>query len=421
MIAMRLLLIDDDARYRALIRHHVTCRWPDADVVTYNPARRGPLPPELHAMGYGAVLLDESWRGGVGLDWLADLTTRPNFAPVIFLAETADSEIARRAMEAGAYAVMSKTKIDHQKLLHTIDAAVRSRTHALALWRNSAAGMESQQFGIATLRGYRCARELARGSVSDLYLAESEQAGGLVVLKITRALRKSSGIDQSFERFLQEYEILQQLRHPNVVRIHDLGVTDDYAFIVMEYFAAGDLRRRMREPLTTEIALTYALEIARALEAVHAAGVLHRDLKPGNVMVRDDGTLALIDFGLAKHEALAFEITDSGLIFGTPHYMSPEQGHGQSLDERSDLYSLGVILYEMLARSKPYVAENPMAIIYQHAKAPIPTLPTAVASVQPIIEKLLAKDPSNRFANAAEAARDLERALAARQLDAVLT
>ena len=120
--------------------------------------------------------------------------------------------------------------------------------------------------------------------------------------------------------------------------------------------------------------LGFASQIARALSALHGAGILHRDLKPGNVMLRMDEQVALIDFGLAKHEALDFDITDTGLIFGTPHYMSPEQGHGQDLDPRSDLYSLGVMLFEMLTGHKPYTADNPMAIIYMHRNAPTPQI-----------------------------------------------
>jgi len=136
--------------------------------------------------------------------------------------------------------------------------------------------------------------------------------------------------------------------------------------------------------------------------------VLHRDLKPGNIMFRDDGSPALTDFGMSKDAALELDVTDTGMIFGTPHYMSPEQGHGEPIDARSDLYSLGVILFELLTREKPYRAENPMAIIYKHRKEPVPQLPERFAFLQPIVERLLAKLPQDRFSTAQEAAEALE-------------
>jgi serine/threonine protein kinase len=142
--------------------------------------------------------------------------------------------------------------------------------------------------------------------------------------------------------------------------------------------------------------------MASALEVVHAVGVLHRDLKPGNVMMRADGSLALIDFGLAKHFEVAADITATGEIFGTPYYMSPEQGHGRELDERSDLYSLGVIFYEMLTRKKPFVAPAPMTVIYMHANAARPQLEGELRAFQPLLDRLIAKKPSDRFASATE-------------------
>jgi serine/threonine protein kinase len=176
----------------------------------------------------------------------------------------------------------------------------------------------------------------------------------------------------------------------------------------MEYFPLGDLRRRMKAGLAPAESLRYATQLANVLSAIHEAGILHRDLKPGNVMLRTENQLALIDFGMAKQAALQMELTDKGLIFGTPHYMSPEQGHGQQLDARSDLYSLGVVLYEMLTGEKPYRADNPMTVLYMHRNTPIPRLPPELAALQPLLDQLLAKEVDDRFAGAMEAAQSIE-------------
>ena len=266
----------------------------------------------------------------------------------------------------------------------------------------------AQDFAGARLKEYRRIELIAKGSVSELFLAESATHGNVVVLKVTPAIRKETGVDQSMERFLQEFEMLREIRHPNIVRIYDLGVTDDHLFLAMEHFARGDLRKRMSEGLTARQSLAFARDLAYALQAIHEVGIFHRDLKPGNVMLRDDGSIALIDFGLAKHVALKMEVTDKGLIFGTPHYMSPEQGHGKEIDARSDLYALGVMLFEMLTGKKPFDAENHMAILVHHAKAPIPQLPDRLAALQPLIDTLMAKDVADRPPNAEEAARQIE-------------
>src|SRR5665213_1073313 len=316
-------------------------------------------------------------------------------------------------MEAKAYGVIVKSRIDHERFLAMLEAAGREHRRQLADWRISPEALESRRFGEARIPEYRRARLLARGSVSQLYVAESEKAGTLVVLKVTPSRRDESGIDQVFARFLQEYEIAQRVRHPNIVRLYELGVADDHAYLAMEYFQRGDLRRRMRGGISPSEALGYASQIARALSALHNAGILHRDLKPGNVMLRMDGQLALIDFGLAKHEALDYDITDTGMIFGTPHYMSPELSLIHISEPTRQLYSLGVMLFEMLTGHKPYTADNPMAIIYMHRNAPTPPLPEPLADLQPVLDRLLGKLAEERFKNAAESMRAIDAARAA--------
>jgi serine/threonine protein kinase len=404
---MRLLLIEEDARRCAHIRQRLASWRPQAQLIVHSPVSQGALPPDFLAQGFDAVLLAEVWPGGRGLNWARELASRAGFAPLVLLCD-ADRSAARDAAALGAY-TLSHEELDQEAFAQVLAAAERRQAHARAVWRSSQAGRETQRFGDAFIRGYRCIRRLAAGPMSDLFVGESERAGTLVALKVARDPQdeQHESLDM-FRRFLQEYDIGQRIDNPAVVRLHDLGVSDEHAWLVMEYFALGDLRRRMRARLTPRDALRLAVAIARALATIHAAGVLHRDLKPGNIMLREDGSIALIDFGLSKDAALALDLTDTGAIFGTPHYMSPEQGHAEPVDERSDLYSLGVILFEMLTGEKPYRADNPMAIVYKHRKEPVPQLPPQFAAVQPLLERLLAKAPADRFAGAQQAAEALQ-------------
>jgi hypothetical protein len=360
----------------------------------------GRLHSGFNAIGYDVVLLDDRIERGQGEKWLDNLLHRNAFPPILYLAPGDDPALAQRVVKRGAVDCLLRDRIDHRRLADVLRKAAVQRRRQLVLLRTGPEAERLSKFGPVTILGHRCVRELAIGGTSSVYLAESERAGEMVVLKVLRDSPTAGDEHTQFTRFLQEYELISKVRHPNVVRIFDLGIADDHAYLAMEYFPRGDLRSVIASGLDGSEALTYLAQMAAALQVVHAVGVLHRDLKPGNIMLRADDSVALIDFGLAKHVQSDAEITATGEIFGTPYYMSPEQGHGQTLDERSDLYSLGVIFYEMLTRQKPYLAQSPMGVVYMHANAPIPLLPEALRNYQQLINKLLAKDPIHRLASA---------------------
>jgi hypothetical protein len=398
--APRLLIITDHTELGRALEQHVSIIWPDADCRIHAPLQSGRLHSGFNAVGYDVVLLDDRIERGQGEKWLDNLLHRNAFPPILYLARSDDPGLAQRTVQRGAIDCLTRERIDHRRMADVLRKAMVQRREQLALWKTSTEAERLCQFGPVTIRGHRFVRELAVGGTSSVYLAESERAGEMVVLKVLRDSPTAGDEHTQFTRFLQEYELISKVRHPNVVRIFDLGIADDHAYLAMEYFPRGDLRSLIASGLDGSEALSYLAQMGAALEVVHAVGVLHRDLKPGNIMLRADGSVALIDFGLAKHVQTDAEITATGEIFGTPYYMSPEQGHGQSLDERSDLYSIGVIFYEMLMRQKPYLAQSPMGVIYMHANAPIPLLPEPLRNYQQLLNKLLAKDPIHRFASA---------------------
>jgi tRNA A-37 threonylcarbamoyl transferase component Bud32/CheY-like chemotaxis protein len=411
-VTLKVLIVSDRPDFRQLLAHHVTLEWPDALPAEYEPAARGRLQPAFTGAAYDAVLLDHEVQGRRGREWLEDLSERPDFPAIIYFADSLDEAEVERARASGASHVLPRGEFEQAQLVALLRRAMVRRRDVLA--QTSRAAREPvapDRFGSVRIRGHRCVRRLAVGGSSSVFLAEHERTGQQRVLKIFRQVPDAVEGSCTFDRFLREYELVAHLDHPNIARIHDIGVADDHLFLAMEYFAGGDLRSRMREPLPWRTALGYLRQLAEALGALHRIGVLHRDVKPGNVLLRDDGSLAFIDFGLARQLGLASDITGEGAIFGTPHYMSPEQGHGQLLDERSDLYSLGVVLYEMLTGEKPYVADTPMGVIYHHANALIPRLPTAVAHLQPLLDELLAKRAGDRPASAAEIVKRIEELL----------
>ena len=392
------MIIDGQAEFRTLLMHHVTTHWPDAIISAYDPTSAGHLPDGFSGAGNDVVLLGDNQGNRSGLETLKRFVSKPGFPPVVYFCS--NREMQQKAIEAGAQGVFMRKRIKHDPLIVRVGQILRA-TRRLASTESLFIG--DLRTGIHPLvKGYRFLRKLAASEHSAVYLAEKESAGIKMVLKVLRQVPDLSDGIGAFDRFLQEYEMIADLDHPNIVRIYDLGVSDDHAHIAMEYLAGGDLRQRLKAGIAEADALQYARQIASALAEIHNVGILHRDLKPGNVMLRSDNSVALIDFGLAKRMRLHQEITGSGEIFGTPYYMSPEQGHANDVDARSDVYSLGIIFYEMLTGEKPYRDENAMGIIYKHSQAAIPQLPESLQSHQALLERLLAKNPEDRLQSAAE-------------------
>jgi len=396
-MSIKIMIIDGQAEFRTLLMHHVTTHWPDAIISAYDPTEAGYLPDEFSGAGNDIVLLGNEIGDREALSVLKQFCKTPGFPAVVFFG-TRKQEGA--ALKAGAVAFVERDRIRHDALtVQLTDILVARR-------RVSATGslfVGDRRTGVEPLiRGYRFIEKLGATAHSAIYLAERESTEVKVVLKVLQQVPDVSDSIGAFDRFLQEYELIAEIDHPNIVKIYDLGVGDDHAHIAMEYIDAGDLKRRISAGINERDAVRYLRQIASALVEIHEVGILHRDLKPGNIMLRSDDSVALIDFGLAKRMRLRMELTDEGEIFGTPYYMSPEQGHGNGVDHRSDIYSLGVIFYEMLTGKKPYRADTAMGIIYLHAQAPVPLLSTRLAKYQVLINMMLAKDPDDRLQTATE-------------------
>jgi len=253
----------------------------------------------------------------------------------------------------------------------------------------------------AGIQGFTPVKPLGSGATANVCLCERANKQQ-VVLKILKS--EGSGDSDLLARFVQEYFAASSIDSPYVAKVFEHGFTDSHAYIVMEYFPAGDLRARIaRDRPGVEEAFIIIGSILSALTSVHAAGIIHRDLKPANVMFREDGTIALVDFGSARRDADPVAKTLAGVVIGTPYYLSPEQALGGTADERSDLYSVGVMLYELLTGQRMYAAGSLVALFEMHKNAPIPKLPEPLARHQRFLERLVSKKPDERYRSAAEA------------------
>ena len=259
---------------------------------------------------------------------------------------------------------------------------------------------------LVKIPGYKIESVLGYGGMSTVYLAEQESLGRRVALKV---MAESLTHDPTYtKRFLKEARIIAQLSFPHIIVIYDYGVVDGQHYIAMECIGGGDLFRRVKTHMDVSEVINITIQVARALAYAHGKGYIHRDIKPGNILFREDGGVVLSDFGLAKGLSDNTQVTAAGMTLGTPAYMSPEQAFGEQVDSRSDLYSLGCVFYFMLTGAKPYTADNPVALAMKHLRDPVPTLPKEYVWLQPVLDKLMAKKPEDRYQYGEDLAKELE-------------
>jgi serine/threonine-protein kinase PpkA len=248
--------------------------------------------------------------------------------------------------------------------------------------------------------GYRVLHPIGQGGQAMVYVAERSADRLTVALKVLdRQVRQ----DRVYlERLKREYQVLAAIDHPFVAKIYDQNFSGALPYIAMEFVPAGTLAGRMRGGIEAREALRLVGQIAHALDAIHAKSIVHRDLKPANILFRADGRPVIVDFGLAKDLSATSTLTIAGQLLATPRYMSPEQCLNLPVDGRSDLYSLGVILYEMLTGERMYESANAAKVVNMHVNAPVPRLPERLAGHQGMLDRLLAKKPGDRFQSARE-------------------
>src|SRR5918999_901774 len=416
---MRVLLVDDDEDLRNLLSRYIRGQWPDADIQSYDPLERDMPGADFPLGSYDVVVLDYMLGRGDGLEWLKAFKQREDCPKILFLTGAGNEIIAVRAMKAGADDYQRKQELTREKLIASIrdlTATDVERTVSPDL----AARMEGHTLGAKVrIPGIKVLHMIGEGGTARVYLASRETDDEPLVVKILRqeiVLNK-----KALERFMEEYAMVERIQSRHVARIFGHGNYQNNVYLVMEFFEGGDLGKRLAgRPVEPAEALKLFRELMFALGDIHEKGILHRDLKPQNLMFRRDGSLAIVDFGIAKNIAAA-DRTGAGEVLGTPRYMSPEQVKGKALDLRTDIYSAGVLLYQMLTGNHLFDGDTAVEVALHHLNTPPPGLPDELSQYQRLMDKLVEKDREARFRNADEVLGYLARKFEQPLLDAEKT
>ena len=390
-------------------------KWPQAKLEVHDLAAYGKPPSDFRWDRYAHLLIDDEYLRKEGLLWISELRSKPNFPKIVRVPNEvrkhqppAEIDVKapplppKKSESRPAVAEIKPIPQPASKPLPKFDT--EAETSPSMIQRGTARRLADADAVLraAGIQGFTPVKPLGSGATANVCLCERGPSKQQVVLKILKG--EGSGDSDLLARFVQEYFATSSIDSPYVAKVFEHGFTESHAYIVMEYFPAGDLRARVaRERPSVDEALIIIGSILAALTSVHGAGIIHRDLKPANVMFRDDGTIALVDFGSARRDADPMAKTLAGVVIGTPYYLSPEQALGGTADERSDLYSVGVMFYELLTGQRMYAAASLVGLFEMHKKAPIPKLPDALSRHQRFLERLVAKSPELRYLSAQEA------------------
>jgi DNA-binding NarL/FixJ family response regulator len=397
---VKVLIIDDDEDLRNILALYLKKEWPDLKIEQFDPLERE-MPDAAFPLGsYDVIILDYMLGRGDGLEWLAQFKTRADCPPVLFLTGAGNEVIAVRAMKVGADDYQRKQELTRDKLVASVRELTRGKMEK-TISPETAARVEGMELGARIqIPGIKVLRLIGEGGMSRVYLASREGDDVPLVVKILRS--EVTGDKKALERYIEEYNLVVGIHSRHVAQIHGHGLSGDLAYLVMEFFDGGDLNKRLDgKPLAPEEALQIFRELMFALGDIHEQGILHRDLKPQNLMFRSDGSLAILDFGIAKHID-AIDRTGHGEILGTPRYMSPEQVRGSTLDLRTDIYSAGVLLFQMLSGTHLFDGETAVEVALHHLNTQPPDLPKELEAYQRLMDKLIEKDRDARFRNADE-------------------
>lgn len=435
-VPARILVVDRDPKYREWLRLHLGILYPQAAVSTLAPEELDAVKGGQEGRPHDTLILGADFGSGPeeprpeGLRLLRKLQAGEAVPPVIVLAERGDELTAVQAIRAGAADYLPKRLLKPLRLKASLDEVLRGAGQRGAGEPADASDTDQTTRNVAVIAqppppstpqppqesslpaspapprtperpriaDYSITRKIGESEKAVVYLAESERLATEIALKVSKIPREGRA-RQALER---EYQAILAVHDPAVVRIFDHGTAGGYEYLAMEYFPLGDLKTRMQVGMTESEALKFLEKIAAALSVVHRAGLLHRDLKPPNVMLRDNDNVVLIDFGLARLLDGTHNSTYTGVLRGSPYYMSPEQALGEKLDPRSDLYSLGVIFHEMLTGRKPFTGASAMEVLQQHVNSPPPRLPAPLSRYSSLVAQLLSKRRENRFGTAEE-------------------